>query len=407
MSTTIDVVKANLSGQLHGGDADNLDDVELMLERSGNTLLAKIDPAETIRTVPLASVVHDDFFNYALPSDYKKLIDIYPEADRELWDKAVRNQAGEFDIKKAQANKVISIEGSEGSKIIRINWRARKGKVLNTCNSLTANGTWSTTAGATNIVADSITKYSGSGSIRFDVPTSGGGIQNTDMTQVDLTNENGVADSFVAVYLGSDFANVTSITPVWGNDLTTKFWTAVAQTTQADGTAFKFGWNIIKVSWSAAAQTGVVVPSTTNSYKITFQTTGPLVNVRIDNIIFSIGRNFDIKYYSKYILKNSAGTWIPVTTDDSDVCVLDSDAIEMYNLENLIAASQQIHSDAFDITFARTKLNGDPSSPDQTERRGLYAKYRAEYPNQSKKAVTSYSGLPGRGRWGANRARRF
>ncbi len=405
MSTTIDDVKANLSGQIHGADADTLDDIELMFERSANRMLARIDPIETERTLPLAAVVHDDFYNYALPSDYKKVIDIIPEGDRQSWDRAVRNRAGEFDLKKAIANKVISIEGSEGSKIIRINWKSRKGKVLNTCDSLTANGTWAIVGSATGLVADTITKFSGRGSLRFNVPTTGGGIKNTTMTALDFTDEDEVAESFYAVFLGSDYANLTSITPVWGNDLTTAFWTGVAQTTQADGTAFKYGWNVIKCPWGTATETGSVDPAAIDSCQLTFQTTGALANVRVDNIIFSIGRTFDIKYYSKYILKNSAGTWIRRTTVDSDTCVLDTDAIEIYNLENLISASQQQHNDAFDISFARIQLNGDQSSPDPIECRGLYAKYRGEYPSQSKKAISRYTGLPRLSRGAGNSSR--
>ena len=36
----------------------------------------------------------------------------------------------------------------------------------------------------------------------------------------------------------------------------------------------------------------------------------------------NVGRNFDIEYYSQYILKNSAGTWISQTTNDSHTIVL-------------------------------------------------------------------------------------
>lgn len=396
---TIDDVKANLSGQLHGGEAENLDDVELLLERSANRLLKRIDPIDTVRTAPLSSVVYDNINDYALPSDYKKIIDLVPEGDRTSWDTAVRNPAGEFDLNKAIKNRTISIEGKEGSKILRINWKSRQGKVLNTMDSLTGNGAWSAVGSATSLVADSIVKYSGGASIRFNVPTTGGGIQNTTMTAFDLTTENGIAEAFFEVYLGSDYANLTSVTLVWGDDLTTKYWTGVAQTTQADGTAFKFGWNIIKVPWSTAIQTGTVALASIDSAKITFTTTGALANVRVDNIIFSIGRAFDLKYYSKYLLKNSSGTWISRTTQDSDTVVLDNDAIEMYHLENLISAAQQMEVGAIDINWANLELGGNPGAGDPRERMGLYAWYRAEYPSQAKKQISRTGSLPGRNRW--------
>lgn len=397
---TIDDVKANLGGLLHGASADDLDEIELLFERSANTLLSKIDPIETMRLAALSQTIHDDVYNYALPADYKKLIDLIPQDDRDSWDKATRNLAGEFDLNKAIKNKVVSIEGDAGSKVIRINWRSRKGKVLHTMNSVSDNGLWFAVGSAASIAADSIFKKSGSGSIKFNLVASGDGIQNTTMSAVDLTDENGVADVFVWVYLPSA---PTSITATWGNaftGLSPKYWTSEAQTTQADGTAFKVGWNLMKFPWSTATQTGTVDPATVDSFKITVANSTAMSNIRVDNIVFSIGRNFDIKYYSKYLLKNSSGTWLSRTTNDTDVVVLDNDAIEIYNLENLIQAAQQMENDDFDIVWAQQRLNGNPSSPDPEERRGLYAKYRGEYPSQSKKATASYTGRkPGRGRW--------
>lgn len=390
---TIDEVKANLSALLHGGNAEDLTELELMLERSANTLLSKIDPVDTIRTASLSTTVHDDVYNYALPSDFKKLIDLIPQDNRNSWDDAYRRYAGEFDLQKAIKNKVVSIEGSEGSKIIRINWKSRQGKVIHTMNSVTDNGTWSAVASATGISANTIFKKSGSASIEFNIVASGDGIQNTTMSSVDLTDEDEVGDFFVWVYLGTV---PTSISARWGNDLTTNYWSSTAQTTQADGTAFKVGWNLIKFAWSTATETGTVAPATIDAFRITFVSSAQN-NVRVDNIVCSIGRNFDIKYYSKYILKNTAGTWINKTSSDTDVCVLDSDAIQIYHLENLISAAQQSQNNSKDIELAKKEL-GNPNSPLANERAGLYLQYSAEYPSQSKKAVTSYGGLPFRTR---------
>ncbi len=393
---TIDEVKANLGALLHGGDADDLDDVDLLLERSANKVLSKVDPLETIRTATLSQTIHDDVYNYAAPSDFKKLIDLIPQDNRQLWDKVVRNPAGQFDLLKAIQNKVISIEGSEGSKILRINWRTRKGKVLNSMDSLTGNGTWSAVGSATGVKVNTIFKKSGSGSVEFDLVSSGDGIKNTAQTALDLTDEDEVADIFVWLYLPSA---PTSISARWGNDLTANYWSSTAQTAQADGTAFKTGWNLLKFSWASATETGTVVPTTVDSFQITVANSSAMVNIRVDNIIFSIGRNFDIKYYSKYLLKNTAGTWISRTTNDNDVVVLDNDGIEIYHRENLIAAGQQSQNSAYDFTWAGIELNGNTSAPHPADRIGLYGKYRGEHPSQSVKIVFNYGGKPGRGRW--------
>lgn len=388
MSITIGDAKNNLASMLHGGSLNKVRFPELMFERAANTMLSEIDPVDTEKDNALANVVHDDVYNYALPTDYKKLIDLYPQDDRQSDDVIGRRGSEPFDLRKNITNKNVSIEGSDGSKIIRINWRSRSGKVLNSMNSLTANGTWSVVGTASGLVADSINKVSGSASIRFDLAASGDGIQNTTMTAVDLTNEDEVADIFTWVYIG-DTTNLTSISAVWGNDLTANYWTSVAQTTQADGTAFKVGWNLIKFAWSTATETGTVAPSTIDSFKLTIDATGAMSNIRVDNIMFSIGRNFDIKYYSKYLLKNTAGEWISRTTDDQDIIVLDNDAIQIYLLECLIASAQQAEGQdsGFDMNWATGKLEV------------LYKKYKKEYPSKAKKEVGLYGSSPARGRW--------
>ncbi len=394
---TVGTFKDNLAGLAHGTNLDNVTGLDLLLERAANSLLLKVDPDETIRLTSLTQLVHDDVYNYSLPSDFNKIIDLYPQANRTSGDVAGRRLGEAFDLRKMLHTREVSIEGSEGSKILRVNWRTRGGVTLHGMNDVSDNGTWSAVATASGIVQDTITKYSGSASVRFDLAASGDGIQNTTMSAVDMTDEDEVADIFIPLYLknSTDVGRLTSVSTRWGNDLTANYWSGVAQTTQADGTAFKVGWNLIKVPWSTATETGTVAPATVDSFRITLATTGAISDIRIDNIIFSIGSAFDLKYYSKYLLKNSAGTWITKTTDDSDTIVLDNDLIQCYLLEALLALTQQVEIPADDITWAKQELLG----PDLRDQKGLYAKYRREHPSQAKKPVQSYGGLPGRGRW--------
>lgn len=384
MSVSILEVKNHLTGMGHGGTLNKVRNPYHVFQRAAASMLLRCKPLETIRKAPLSQTIHDELNDYALPSDFATIIDLYPQTqNRDNWDKAVRVLGEEFDLLKAFKDKQISIEGSEGSKVLRAIWRWRAGKILNQMESLTANGTWIAVGTAANLATDDIYKYSGSGSIRFDVLASGDGISNIGMTAVDLTDEDEVADVIVPVFLEST-TNLTSITPIWGNDITTKFWTGAAQTAQADGTAFRIGWNLIRASWGAASETGTVAPATIDSFKLTFQTTGALSNVRVDNIIFSIGRPFDIKYYSKYFFKTSSGTYINQATDDSDVAVIDEDGLQIYLLECLKAMAQQTEGtdSTFDMTFVDNEL------------KDLYPAYRALHQDQTKRATTNYGMKP-------------
>lgn len=375
----------NLSAQLHGGTLNKVRNVEGAMERAANTMLSKIDPIDTMRTASLAELVHDDVYNYSLPSDYKKIIDLYPQAKRNLADTANRNFTERFDLRKMMSDKTISIEGSEGVKLIRINWRKRQPKTMNQMDSLTANGTWSAYGSATGVSVDNIDYVSGNGSIKFNLVATGDGLKNNNMTAVDLTNEDEIGEFFMRFKIKNtaDLAKLTSVSLLWGNDLSANYWTGVAQTAQHDGTAFRVGWNEVSFPWSTATETGTVNPVTIDTLRPTFATTGAITGIQVDNITCSIGANFDMKYYSKFLLKNSAGVWITKTTDVSDTIVLDNDAIVIYQLETLKQCAHQIEgSDStFDISWANSELDA------------LYKRYKVSYPSQAKQAI-SYYGTP-------------
>lgn len=391
MSFSFTQVKEHLIGMGHGGTLNKVRNVEALFERVIARVLLRFHPLSAIRELPLTSLVQDNYYNYALPSDFGAVIDLIPQDNRQSWDDAFRKPSGEFDLKKAIQNKTISIESKNGTRFIRINWRSRQGKTLNAVTSLTGNGTWAAVAAAANLATDTVTKFAGSGSVRFDVTATGDGIQNTTMAQLDLTTESRVSEIFVPVYLGTDYANLTSLQAVFGNDLTTKYWTTVAVTTQADGSAFQYGWNIIKFVWSTSTQTGTVAPSTIDSFKLLFTSTGTLLNVRVNNIVFSIGRNFDLKYYSKYMITDSTGATRKSRTDtDNDLLQVENDELPIFLYEFLIDMAQQMEGtdSAFDIGFAEKQLSI------------LYPAYKGAYPSMVKKSIGRTTNGARMGRFG-------
>lgn len=372
----------------HGGTLNKIRNIEALFERAAGVYLLKCHPLDVVRKTMLAQLIHDDEYNYSLPYDFGVLIDLIPEDHRDNWDATFRQDASHFDLEKAIRQKTVSIEGSEGTKIIRINWRTRRGKVLNTMDSLNGNGTWTGVGGATNVILDTIYKVSGNGSIRFDLVTTGDGIQNSSMSQLDLTTESGVAHVFIPMYFPTA---PTSVTAIWGNDLTTNFWTSAAVTAQADGTALTTGWNYLKFPWSSAIQSGTVDPSKVDSFEIKVASPVAIPKIRVDNIIFSIGRPFDMKYYSKYLFKSaSTGIWISRPASDNDLTMVDNDTIAQFLFECLQEMAQQMEGTdgAFDIGFARQRLME------------IYPAYKGLYPPMNKKPTQRYgSRKPGRCRW--------
>lgn len=395
---TISEIENNLVGLSHGGTLNKVRNKYHLYFRAANNLLSKIKPLETIRVATLAQTVHSDFYEYGLPSDYSSLIGIYPQANRNLSDQPSRVFAEAFDRRRSIDNKMYSIEAVDGVKKARINWAVRQPKVLSTMESYNGNGTWSAVGTASNVATDTIYKYAGSGSVRFDTAASGDGIQNTTLNALDLTDEDEVANAYVPFFIKdtTELAKITSATLIWGNDVTTKYWTGVAVTAQADGTAFRVGWNTIKVPWSTATETGTVDPALIDSAKITFASTSGMNDIRVDNIMFSIGYPFDIKYQSKYLFQTAAGVYINQPTTDTDVVVLDNDAINIFLYECLDEMAHQTEGEdsSFDMAQANKKLYGDPRASDYVGRVGLYAAYRSEYPAQTKKVTANYGLKP-------------
>lgn len=380
---------------MHSGTLNKVRNFEAAAERAANEVLAKIDPVETQRTQSLSQVVHDDLIVYNLASDFKKIISLIPQDNLTSLDKGARVLGEPFNLGRSLKNKTISIVGSEGNKVLKINWRSNSAKIFHSMNSLTDNGTWSTVGSATGLRVNTLYKLSGSGSIEFDLVASGDGIENSSITPLDLSSWATDYEVIVPIFI-VDATNLTSLTPIWGSDLTDNYYTGVAQTSQADGTAFRNGWNYIKVSAVGATPTGTPVTTAIGAFKITVQATGAMSNIKVDNILFSLGRPFDLTYYSKYIFRSTAGVWLPRPTSDDDTVVLDGTAINIYLFELLKACAQQVQGEdsSFDITYASKELQGDPDSPDAVSGYGLYARYRSEYPSESKKAVSSYSSGP-------------
>lgn len=405
MSYTIGAVKSNLIGMGHSGTLNRVRNFEAMCERAANTMLQKVRPLETERKAELAQAIYDRIYSYALPTDFAALIDLYPEDNRTSLDEVSRIYAETFNRRKGIDRNKISIESKEGIKYANIDWPTTTPMVLNTMESLTVNGTWSAVGSAANLKVDTARKITGLASIEFDVVTSGDGIKNTTQAALNLSSVDNGGGFFAYVYFPA-VSNLTSVSAKWGNDLTLKYWTSAAQTAQFDGNAFAIGWNLVFFPWVSATETGVVDDTQIDSFQITIASTGAIANVRVDNITVGLGRYFYLKYYSKFLFKDTSGNWEaqPRTDDDDDTVIVDSDTYQIFLMELLIAMAHQVEGSEsdFDINFAEKALYGDPQSPSTKGRLGLYRLYTSEQPDQRKKATDSFyaeGGNVSRGRW--------
>lgn len=378
---TIQNANDDLAGMIHGGSTNKITNLLTLHWRAGRNIISKIDPLGTMRRVNLPNTIYDDVFDYGLPSDFKEIIDLRPQVNRNTSDNFTGRFSEPFDLRKNIENNMVQILSEEAVRKIRIKKNIFPTPILvNAMNDLTENGTWSASGTATNVQQDTLFKVSGSGSIRFDAVATGDGIKNNSMEQVDLTDHDEVSRWFLWVYL-PDASLATSISFTWGNDLTTNFWTGVNATTQFDGTAFRDGWNQVSFLWEDATETGTVDPTTIDSLRITYNGT-PQNNIRVDEVTSSIGEIFEIVYYSKFLWRTSANVFIEQPTTDDDIVNLDEDAYNIYVNELAYLATQQLQGEdsTFDKNFFSEELYG--SKVRGKNKPGLYEIYNKRHPSE-------------------------
>lgn len=324
MAYTISQLKTDLIGALHGTALNKITGVDDLIDRAARKLLSDVDLQETKRQTQLTNAIYSDVFDYTLPSDLKddKIIDIFPQVNRKLDDNLAQVYAKNFDLRKV--NNTFDIKHDSGTKSIRISKKVLAGVTLHGMDDITDNGTWAVSGDATNLTQDTLQFVSGSGSLNFDLDgsTTSGFIQNSTMSSVDLTDDEDISTLFAWVYF-PDASTITSVDLRWGSD-TTNYWN-VTSTTQHDSNAFETGWNLIAFNWNGATETNSPDSSGIDMLRVTVNYDGVAdTDFRVDNIVSRRGSIFNIKYYSKFLFRSSAGTFQETVSNDSDIVNLDT-----------------------------------------------------------------------------------
>jgi hypothetical protein len=334
MSYIVGQLKTDLTGILHGTNLNKIQGLEQLIDRAAREILLDVDPIETQRTQAL-SLVYDDVFEVALPSDLKgnKIIDIEPQRLVRNFDEDVRQQyIREFDLfKQRQFNKTtFNIQYNTGVKTLRVDTQtAPQGTTLNDLGTVTSNGTWTTFGSAVNLEQDTIIFYQGSSSLRFDLDGTSlnGGIEITMDTAVDLSSKEAISTLFEWLYF-PNASGVTSVELRWGSSSTDYFSTTVV--TDFSGNALQNSWNQLGFDWNAATtQVGTPDASATTYIQVSVNYDGVAQSgVRADQITVTEGFPFDIVYYSAFLFSDN-GVFVETVTDDNTAINL---ATESYNL---------------------------------------------------------------------------
>lgn len=387
MSKTIANIKTTISSRLHGTTLNKLGDFFLICKDASEIMTNRIDLQEARRRALLPNAIYDQVYDYALPSDFKAPISLNKQANNIYNGDQSRTYSNQFNNQKKFKDNSYAIVWEDMTQFLRFAKYLKTPITIDKADSLTENGTWAISGNGTNLVLDTNNYMSGIGSIKCDV-SSPGAIVN------------------VIMQLGNDSSNYYSKTITTGHF-----------------EAFMTGWNLCRFDLSDAILTGTVdmatvsyvtftvtyntnqtvtytktlttpVDLTVDNYKsdgaifayLDFSTVSSLSTLRLDNITAHIGTLYDVNYYSNFVFRNTAGTWIETPTVDSDQVNLSPLSYKIFEAEicKIITQQTQGSMGGFDFTYWNLQLEGNENQE------GLYDQYERQFPSERQEGQTDY-----------------
>lgn len=367
---------------------------------AANRMVSRIDTEETRRTVTLTTPFYDNVQDYVSPADYKRMIDIRPQANR--LDQPGRSNYSQTTVR--QFNERLTPDS------FSIRWnnmvRTLRAQVLpsgnvvtvDTFDSPTSNGVWTTEGDASGIYTEPLNYVEGNGAVGFNLSgvTGAADIVNSTAQVLDLSGFNNEDASPLFIWIPLGFSSrFSSFTLRRGSSASNYLQQTV--TARADGTAFTDGWNFLLFQWNSAAQTGSPV-NTQNTYRrfgVNYTAGTAIPGFLIDNWTDSLGELYEIEYYSEYMFRTAAGIWISVPTQDTDLVNVGPNSYEIFKTEMMVDITQQIRTGAVmdqQITDWRLMLNGQPQSRyvKDPPYHGLYGDYLSSFPSSAIITQTQY-----------------
>lgn len=340
-------LKSDVNSKIKGKIAV-LVDFQSTLNQGVRQALSEIDFRSMRRRTPLTPNLFSGIFEYAAPTDLKGYGIITVEnqkfSRRPNWSLVPYEE-----FMRRQDNLAIAINDYDFTRKVLIKATVDDDKkTISTLDALGAGGgTWALFGDAENVIADLDNYVEGNGSIKFDISSAAGttaGIQNTALNTTDITDYlQGNGSLLVWAYITST-TNLTNYILRVGNDSLNYYSKTV--TTQADGTAFVAGWNLLRFALTSLTETGSVTDTTIDYCALYMTKTSAKVSelgYRFDGLVLRRGEINNLYYYSKYGWQSSGGSYKENSTTTSDYLNCDTEEYEI-----ILAKCAEIAADDVD-----------------------------------------------------------
>jgi hypothetical protein len=326
-------------------------------------LFSEVDFRSAIRRANLAPNLFNGIFPYQCPTDLKSygIIDIPAQAKRSdgEWQLTTPEEFDRFD---GARSGLMAIDDYNGTRVLKLASAVDSQSItVSELDSLTSGGgTWALFGDATSVAADDSDYIKGAGSLKFNISAAGGttaGIQNSSVNSIDMTNYFGGTSAFFIWHKIASTTNITNYILRFGTDSSNYYSKTV--TTQADGTAFVNGWNLLK--FDVASYSTVGTPTITSiKYFVVYmtKTAGKIseTDYKFDWLVLKKGIVNYVKYYSKYGWQSSAGAYKENSTSSTDLLVADTDEFDICVKAGIVAARREIGFSQAEIADSKNDL---------------------------------------------------
>lgn len=340
-------LKAGINAGIQG-KIGMLTSSENTVNRSTRRTLSEIDMVSMRRRSVLAPNLFNGINDYFCPSDLKgyAIIDLPGQAirsDREI------ELVPSVEFSQRKERHTIAIDDYDGVRVLKINSGVdSQSIVISELDSLASAATanWSAFGDATSIAADNDDFIKGAGSLKANITAAGGttfGIQNATVNPVDITNYLGGTSAFFIWVKINSITGLTNYKLRFGSATGAYYEQTV--TTQADGTAFVPGWNLLMFPLSSYTTTGSPVITAMKYFAIFMTKLGSKIletDYKFDYLVLKRGVISYLKYYSKFAWQTALGVRVENSSDDTDFIVCDTEEFDILVLKGITIAAREV-----------------------------------------------------------------
>ena len=325
-------------------------------------LFSRVDLRSAKRRATLTPNLYNGIFEYNCPSDLKanKIIDIPAQA---------RRHDGEFSLTTPEEFRTtegrvgdIAIDDYNGQRVLLINSEVdSQSVVVSELDALSsgASSDWTIFGDAESLAKDDSDFIKGAGSLKFDLSSAGGttaGITNSNVNSLDISEYLGGTSSFFVYAKITDKTNITNYILRFGSSASVYHSKTV--TTQADGTAFVNGWNLLRFDIVSLTDTGTPTDTAITHFDLYMTKDGAKISesdYKFDYLVLKKGVIHYIHYYTKFGWYTAAGAYAESSSNDTDYLVADTDEFNLLIDEGRIQAAMETDLSATQIAILEKK----------------------------------------------------